>query len=122
MHCAHSSDFARDRKFDSSVSYFSILIKACSYLFAHTSLGFFCPFILVGDEWEDEYTLFGLKSFEVHPTNSQYVSLPMIGFEYANDLPLIHKGPLRRLVGIMAHLVVGHLLIHPFSSKEPTHT
>jgi len=39
---------------------------------------------LVGDEWENEYALFGPKSFEVYPTNSQYVPLPMMGFEYAN--------------------------------------
>ena len=65
---------------------------------------------------------FGLKSFEVHPTNSQSVSLPIMGFKYIKGLPPIHKGPLRPSVGIMTHLVMGDLLIYPFSLKEPTHT
>ena len=77
---------------------------------------------LVGDEWEDEYASFVPKFFEVHPTNSQSVPLPMMGFEYVNGLLPIHKGPLRPLVGIMAHLVVSDLLICPFSFKELTHT
>ena len=90
-------------------------------LFAHTSLGSL-SFSSIGDEWEDKYAPFRPKSFEVHPTNSQCVSLPMIGFEYVNGLPPIHKGLLGPLVGIMAHLVVSDLLICPFSFKEPTHT
>ena len=46
----------------------------------------------------------------------------MMGFEYINDLPLIHYGPFRPKVGIMAHLVVSDLLICPFSFKELPHT
>ena len=64
------------------------------------------------------YASFGSKSFEIHPTNSQSMSLPMMGFEYVKGLPLIHKGPLRPSVGIMAHLVVSDLLIYPFSLRE----
>ena len=91
-------------------------------MFAHTSFGSFIPFTPVGDAWEDEYAPFKPKSLEVHPTNSQSVPLPMMGFEYVNGLSSIHKGPLRRLVGIMAHLVVSDLLICTFSFKEPTYT
>ena len=68
------------------------------------------------------YAPFKPKSFDVHPTNSQCVPLPIMGFEYINGLPPIHKGPLRSLVGNIAHLVVSDLLIYPFSSREPTHT
>jgi len=64
----------------------------------------------------------GPKSFEVHPTNSQLVPLPMMGFEYVKGLPPIHKGQLRPSVGIMTHLVMSDLLIYPFSLKELTHT
>ena len=91
-------------------------------MFPDTSLGSFVPFTLVGDDWEDEYASFGPKSFEVRPTNSQFMPLPIMGFEYINGLTPIHKGPLRHSVGIMAHLVMSDLLIYPFSSKEPTHT
>ena len=77
---------------------------------------------MVGDEWEDEYAPFRPKSFEVHPVNSQCVSLRMMGFEYVNGLPPIHKFSLRPSVGIMAHLVVSDLLIYPFSFREPSHT
>ena len=90
-------------------------------LFAHTSLGSL-SFSSIGDEWEDKYAPFRPKSFEVHPTNAQSMPLLMMGFEYVNSLPLIHKGPLRPSVGIMAHLVMSDLLICPFSFKEPTHT
>ena len=45
-----------------------------------------------------------------------------MGFEYVNDLPPIHKSPLRPAVGILALLVVSDLLIYPFSLREPTHT
>ena len=90
-------------------------------MFAHTSLGSFVPFTLVSDEWEDEFTPFGPKSFEVHPTNSQPVPLPIMGFEYVNCLPPIHKGPLRPSVGIMVQLVMSDLLIYPFCFREPTH-
>ena len=41
-----------------------------------------------------------------------------IGYEYDNDLPPIHKGPLRPSDGIMAHLVVRDLLIYPFSLRK----
>ena len=54
------------------------------------------------------------KSFEVHPTNSQSVPLPMMGFEYINGLPPIHYGPFIPKVGIMVHLAVSDLLIYPF--------
>ena len=120
--CAHSGDSVGDRKFDSNVSYFLILINDCSILVCTHFAWFFCPFILVSDEWEDKYAPFEPKSFKIHPTNSQCVPLPMMGFEYINGLPPIHKGPLKPLVQIMAHLVVSDLLIYPFSSKEPTHT
>ena len=46
----------------------------------------------------------------------------MMGFQYINGLPPIHKGPFRPSVGIMAHLVMSDLLICLFSFKEPTHT
>ena len=40
---------------------------------------------------------FGSKLFEVHPTNSQCVSLPMMSFEYINGLPtnpyVVYLGP-----------------------------
>ena len=91
-------------------------------MFSHISLGSFVPFTPINDEWEDEYTSFKPKSFEVHPTNSQSMPLPMMSFEYINSLSSIHKGPFRPLVGIMAHLVMSDLLIYPFSSREPTHT
>ena len=91
-------------------------------MFAHTSLGSFVPFTLISDEWKDEYASFGPKYFEVHPMNSQPVPLPMMGFKYIYCLPPNHKGPLRPLVGIMAHLVVNGLLINSFSSKGTTHT
>ena len=65
---------------------------------------------------------FGPKSSGIHPTNSQFVSLPIMGFEYINSLPPINYSPFRPKVGIMAHLVVSDLLIYPFSSREPTHT
>ena len=65
---------------------------------------------------------FGPKSSEVHPTNSQFVPLPIMGFKYINSLPPFNYGPFRPKVGIMAHLVVSDLLIYPFSSREPTHT
>ena len=68
--CAHSGDSIRDREFDSNVSYFLILIKACSILVACISLGSFVPFTPVGEEWKDEYAPFGPNSFNVHPTNS----------------------------------------------------
>ncbi|KAL0011009.1 hypothetical protein SO802_006117 [Lithocarpus litseifolius] len=48
-------------------------------------LSSFVPFTSIGDEWEDEYSQFEPKSSEVHPTNSQSMSLPMIGFEYVNE-------------------------------------
>ena len=118
----HNGNSTGDRKFDSNMSYFLILIKICSILVYIHFVWFFCPFTSVGDEWEDECTPFGPKSFEVHPTHSQCVLLPMMGFEYINGLPPIHEGPLRPLVGIMAHLVVNGLLINSFSSKGTTHT
>ena len=46
----------------------------------------------------------------------------MMSFEYINGLPPIHKGPLRLLIGVMAHLVVSDLLICPFSFMELTYT
>ena len=78
-------------------------------MFAHTFSWFFCSITSVGDEWEDKYAPFGPKSFDVHPTNSQAVLLPMMGFEYTNGLPLIHNGPFRPKVEIMAHVVVSDL-------------
>ena len=104
------------------MSFLLILIKACSILVCTHFTWFFCLFTSVGDEWEDEYVPFGLKSFEVHPTNVQCVPLPMIGFDYVNGLPPIHKGPVSPSIGIMAHLVVNGLLICPFSFNELTHT
>ena len=91
-------------------------------MFAHASLGSFVPFTAIGDEWEDEHATFEPKSSGVHPTNSQSVSLPLMGFKYVNSLSPIHYYPFRPKVGIMAHPVVSDLLICPFSSKEPTHT
>jgi len=54
---------------------------------------------------------FRLRLSKVHLSNSQSVTLSMMGFEYINGLPPIHKGPLRPSVGIMAHLVMSDLLI-----------
>ena len=65
---------------------------------------------------------FGPKSSKVHPTNSQSMPLPIMGFEYVNGLPPIHNGLFKPKVGIMAHLVVSDLLIYSFSFKELTHT
>ena len=113
--CAHNGDSIRDREFDSNVFYFLILIKVCSILVCPHFTQLFCPFTSVYDKWEDKYTPFEPKSFKVHPTNSQSMPLPMMGFEYVNGLPLIHKGPFRPSVGIMAHLVVSDLLIHPLT-------
>ena len=45
---------------------------------------------MVGDEWEDEYASFEPKSSEVHLTNLQSMSLPIMGFEYVNGLPPIN--------------------------------
>ena len=58
------------------------------------------------------------KSSEVHPTNSQLVPLPVMGFENINGLPPIHYGPFSFKVGIMVHLVVNDLLIYLFRFKE----
>ena len=65
---------------------------------------------------------FGPRLSGVHPTNSQFVPLSMIGFKYINGLPPIHYGSFRPKVGIMAHLVVSDLLIYHFCFKELTHT
>ena len=65
---------------------------------------------------------FGPKSSGIHPTNSQFVPLPIMGFGYINSLPPINYSLFRPKVGIMAHLVVSDLLIYPFSYREPTHT
>ena len=65
--------------------------------------------------------LFGSKSSEVHPTNSQSMLSPIMDFEYTNSLSPIHYSPFRPKVGIMAHLVVSDLLIYPFIFKELTH-
>ena len=121
-HYAYNGDSAGDRKFDSNVSYFLILIKACSILVCTSFIWFFCLFTSGGDEWEDDYAPFKTKSFEVHHTNSQSMLLPMMGFKYVNSLPPIHKGPFRLSFRIMTHLIMSDLLICPFSSTEPTHT
>jgi len=62
------------------------------------------------------------KSSKVHPTNSQSVSSPIMGFVYINSLPPIHYNPFRLKVGIMTRQVMSDLLIYPFSFKELTHT
>jgi len=95
VRCAHSGDSIRDSEFYSNVSYFLILMKACSILVCTHFTWFFCSFTSVSDEWEDEYAPFGPKYFEVHPINSQCVLLPIMGFKYVNSLPPIHKGPLK---------------------------
>ena len=116
--CTHSGDFTRDREFDSNVSYFLILIKACSiFVYTHFTW-FFCPFTLVDDMWEDEYTPFGPKSSGVHPTNSQSMPLPMSGFEYVNGLLPIYYNPFRPKVGIIAHLVVSDLWSVPLALRS----
>ena len=55
LRCVHSGDSTRDCEFNSYVPYFLTLIKKklFQYLFAHTSLSFFCPLTSIGDEWED---------------------------------------------------------------------
>ena len=113
--CVHSGHSTRDCEFNSYVSYVLTLIYGYSILVAHTNhlvlLSLYLGWWWVG-RWKAP---FGHKSFEVHPINSQCVSLPMMGFEYVKGLPPIHKRPLRPSVGIMAHLVVSDLLIYPFS-------
>ena len=49
---------------------------------------------------------FRTRLSEVHPTNSQSVPLPEMGFEYINSLPPIHYGSFRPKVGIMTHLLI----------------
>ena len=101
------------------VSYVLTLIKAYSILVWTLTTWFVCPFYL-GWWWVGRRKApFGPKSFVAHPTNSQCVPLPMMGFEYVNGLLPIHKGTLGPLVGIIPHLVVSDLLIYPFSLKEP---
>ena len=114
-HYAHNGNSTGNREFYSNVSYFLILIKACSILVCTNFTWFFYPVTPVGDEWKDKYAPLEPKSFELHPTNSQSVPLPMMGFEYVNSLPPIHKGPFKPSVGIMAHLVVSDLLIYPLA-------
>ena len=118
--CVRNGNSTGDSEFNSYVSYVLTLIKAHSILFCTQIMWFFCPFYLgwwwVGRRWKAP---FEPKSFEVHPTNSHCVPLPMIGFEYVDDLPSIHEGPLRPLIGIMAHLVMSDLLIYPFSLWKP---
>ena len=94
-----------DRKFDSNVFHFLILIKTCLILFTHTFTWFFCPlpWLVVSGKVK---ALFRPKSSEVHPTNSQSVPSPIMDIEYIYGLPPIHYGPFRPKVGIMAHLVV----------------
>ena len=118
--CAHSGNSAGDKEFDSNVFHFLILIKACLILFTHTFTWFFCPlpWLVMSGKVKAP---FGPKSCEVHPTNSQSVSSPIMGIEYINGLPPIHYGPFRPKVGIMVHLVMTGLLIYPFSFKELTH-
>ena len=114
----HSGDSAQHNEFSSYVLYVLTLIKAYSILvcthnyMVHLSL---LPQLVIVGRWKAP---FEPKPFKVHPTNSQCVSLPMIGFEYINGLPPIHKGTLRPSVGIMADLVMSDLLIHPFSLRE----
>ena len=50
--CAHNSNSVGDKEFECNVFHFLILIKAHLILFAHTFTWFFCPFAVVGDEWE----------------------------------------------------------------------
>ena len=117
FYCVHSGNSAKDCQFNSYVSY--VLNKGSFNIFLHTyhmvRLSLNLDWWWVG-RWKAP---FGPKSFEVHPTNSQCVPLPMIGFEYVDDLPSIHEGPLRPSVGIMAHLVMSDLLIYPFSLWKP---
>ena len=51
--CVHSGDSTRDCEFNSYVSYVLTLIKAYSILVCTHITWFYCPFISVGDEWED---------------------------------------------------------------------
>ena len=101
--------------------HFLILIKACSIFVCTHFTWFFCPFAWLVMSGKVD-ALFGSKSSEVHPTNSQSMLSPIMDFEYINNLSPIHYSPFRPKVGIMAHLVVSDLLIYPFSFKELTHT
>ena len=64
-----------DGEFNSYVSYFLTLKKKIyifQYLFAHTSLGFFYPLTLVGDEWEGGRLHSGLNLLEfIPPTHNR---------------------------------------------------
>ena len=89
--CAHSGDFARDRVFDFTMFHFLILIKTCLILFAKIFTWLFCPlpWLVMSGKVKAP---FEPKSSEVHPTKSQSVPSPIMGFEYINGLPPIHYG------------------------------
>ena len=116
--CVHNGDYTRDCEFNYYLSYVLTLIEAYSILVYTHITWFYCPFYLSWG-WVGRWKApFEPKSFKIHPTNSQCVPLPMMGFEYIDSLPLIHKGPLRPSIGIMVHLVVSDLLIYSFSFKD----
>ena len=120
--CTYSGDSVGNRGFDSNMLHFLILIKAFFNIDLHTlSLGPFVPLPWLVMNGYVEVS-FGPRLLEVHPTNSQSMSLPVMGFKYINSLPPIQYCPFRPKVGIMAHLVMSDLLIYPFSFNELTHT
>ena len=113
--CVHNGDSIGDDEFNSYVSCFLTLRKKNSILVL------FCPITLVGDEWEDGRLHLGPNfSMFISPTHNRCHRLlwALCTLKvYYNPL----WGPLRPLVGIIAHLVVSDLLIYPFSLREPTH-
>ena len=69
IRCVHSGDSTSNRELDSNVSYFLILIRASLILVCTHFTWLFFPFTSVSDEWDDEYTSFRPKSFNVYSTN-----------------------------------------------------
>ena len=121
--CTHNGNSTEDREFDSNVFYFlnltkDFLILFCTYF--HLVLLSLCH----GSWWVGKWRLhLGPRLSEVHPTNTQFVPLPMMGFEYINNLPPIHYGSFRPKVGIMAHLVEWPIDLVPLALKAlPTHS
>ena len=82
-------------KFDSNVFHLLIFDEGFfNIVLLILLLGFFVPlpWLVISGKVEAP---FRPRLFEVHPTNSQFVPLPIMGFEYINDLPpsiTVHLG------------------------------
>jgi len=107
---AHSGDSNGDREFDSNVPYLLILIKTCSILVFTHFTWFFYPFY-PGWWWVGSWVC-SIRA-KVFRNSSHWLTIFAIAYDglwVHYDLPPIHKGPFRPLVGIMAHLLVSDLL------------